>query len=74
MIEVKVTQIGNSLGIVLPKEALSILGVEKGSVVHLVEQSGGLFLSAFDPQFAEAIEIAQEGMKKYKNALRELAK
>jgi putative addiction module antidote len=74
MIEVKVTQIGNSLGIVLPKEALTHLGVEKGDRLTLVEQPGGIFISGLDPDFAKTIEIAEEGMRRYKNALTELAK
>ena len=74
MVEVKVTQVGNSLGIVLPKEIIKRLGVEKGSKITLVEQSKGFFLSSYDPDFAQAVEFAQEGMNRYKNALSELAK
>lgn len=74
MIEVKVTQIGNSLGIVLPKEALSHLDVEKGSKLTLTKQSHGILISSLDPEFDQAMEIAREGMRKYKNALNELAK
>lgn len=74
MVEVKVTQVGNSLGVVLPKEVLQSLGVEKGSKLTLVEQPQGFLITGFDPDFSKAVEIAQEGMKRYKNALSELAK
>lgn len=74
MVELKVTQVGNSLGIILPKDILSKLGVSKGSKITLVEQPKGFYLSSFDPEFSKAIEAAQEGMARYKNALSELAK
>lgn len=74
MVKVKVTQVGNSLGIILPKEVLSKLEVKKGSEITLVEQPKGFLISSFDPEFEKAIEIAQEGMLRYKNALSELAK
>lgn len=72
--EIKVTQIGNSLGVILPKELLERLGIEKGDRLTVVEQSNAVTLTPFDPEFAETMEIAREGMKKYRNALNELAK
>ena len=74
MIQVKVTQIGNSLGIVLPKEALAHLGVAKGEKLSVVEQANGVLLTTLDPDFEAAVEVARKGMKKYRNALSELAK
>jgi putative addiction module antidote len=72
--EIKVTQIGNSLGVILPKELLERLGIEKGDRLTVVEQSNAVTLTPFDPEFAETMEIAREGMRKYRNALNELAK
>jgi putative addiction module antidote len=74
MVQAKLTQIGNSLGIILPKETLSHLNVDKGATLTIVEQPGGIFISGLDPDFAKTIEIAEEGMRRYKNALTELAK
>ena len=74
MLEVKVTAIGNSMGIVLPKEALKKLNAEKGDVLYLVEGPEGLTLTPYREDFAEQMEAAERVMKKYKNALHQLAK
>lgn len=74
MIELKVTAIGNSLGLVLPKEALKQLHVEKGDKVFLIEGPDGFSLTSYDPEVKEAVEAARIGMHRYRNALRELAK
>lgn len=74
MIEVKVTAIGNSMGIVLPKEALHKLKAEKGDVLYLVDGPEGLTLTPYREDFAEQLESAERVMKKYKNALHQLAK
>ncbi len=74
MLQLKVTQVGNSIGVILPKESLSRLNVEKGDTVYLVESPDGYTLTAYDPDFAEELAFAEEGAQKYKNALRELAK
>jgi putative addiction module antidote len=75
MLKLKITQIGNSAGLVLPKEVLSHLDVEKGDEVYLTETEGGSYtISALDPDFERQMTIAKRGMKKYRNALHELAK
>ena len=74
MLEVKVTTIGNSMGIVLPKEALSKLKAEKGDVLYLVDGPDGFTLTPYREDFAEQMEAAEQVMKKYKNALHQLAK
>ena len=74
MLEVKVTSIGNSMGIVLPKEALSKLKAGKGDVLYLVDSPEGLTLTPYREDFAEQMEAAERVMKKYKNALHQLAK
>ncbi len=74
-IETKVRRIGNSLGIVLPKEALNTLKVEEGATLYLTESpEGALRVTPDRPGFAEMMAIAEKGMRKYRNALRELAK
>jgi putative addiction module antidote len=74
MLEVKVTAIGNSMGIVLPKEALNKLKAEKGDILYLIEGPEGLTLTPYREDFAEQMEAAERVMKKYKNALHRLAK
>ena len=71
----KVRKIGNSYGIVLPKEALQAMKVQEGTELYLTEGAeGALHVTAAAPDFAEAIETAQQSMAEYRNALRELAK
>lgn len=74
MLKVKVTAIGNSMGVVLPKEALSKLRVEKGDVLYLVEGPDGLMLTPYQPDLDRQMEAAEKVMKRYRNALRRLAK
>lgn len=70
----KLKAIGNSVGIILPKEELARLGVGKGDVLTGVAKAGGLELRASDPEFERQMVAAEMVMKRYKNALRELAK
>jgi len=74
MLKVKVTAIGNSMGIVLPKEVLAKLRAEKGDVLYLVDGPDGLTLTPYQHDFESQIEAAEKVMKKYRNALHELAK
>jgi putative addiction module antidote len=74
MITLKLTQVGNSTGLVLPKELLAKLGLAKGDKVFVTESQEGLVLSPYDPKMARALEIAEEGERKYRNALKELSK
>lgn len=74
-IETKVRRIGNSLGIVLPKEALQRLHVEEGSTLVLTEApEESLLITPERPGFKEIMTLAEDGMNRYRNALRELAK
>lgn len=74
-IETKVRKIGNSLGIVLPKEALAALKVEEGATLYLTEApQDSLRLTPNQPGFKEKMETADSLMRRYRNALRELAK
>ncbi len=75
MIALKLTQVGNSVGVVLPKEALAKLGVEKGDVVYLTESPGGeMRISAYDPAVAEEVALGEAFMDEYRDTFRALAK
>ncbi len=70
----KVRKIGNSLGIVLPKEALQSMKVEEGAALYITEApESSIKLTAGKPGFAEKAKIAEGLMKRYRNALQELA-
>jgi len=73
-IELKVRRVGNSLGVVLPKEALTRLNVDDGDQLYITEAPDGFRITAADPEFAKQMQAAEKGMKRYRNALRELAK
>ena len=70
----KVTQIGNSVGVILPKEILARLKVGKGDSLFVTDLPDGVALRPYDAEFAEAMEAAREIMKEYRDVLRELAK
>jgi len=74
MITLKLTQIGNSLGFVLPKEAASRLKVEKGDVVFLTDAPDGYRITPYDPAFEKQMQSAERIMKKRRKVLRVLAK
>ncbi len=70
----KVISIGNSLGVILPKEALAELNVGKGDALMLSRTPEGFRVTPSDKDFEERMGIAHRIMKKRRNALRELAK
>lgn len=75
MIALKLTQIGNSVGLVLPKEALAKLGVAKGDTVYLTDgPDGGQVISPYDPEVARQIALGEEIMDEYRDTLRALAR
>jgi len=74
MLALKVTTVGSSAGVVLPKEVLTRLKVKKGDRLFLLETLNGYELVTYDPEFHKQMEAAEEGMRRYRNALRELAK
>jgi putative addiction module antidote len=74
-IELKVRKVGNSLGVVLPKEALALLKVEEGQSLYLTEAPDGSYrVTGGDPNFNKSMEIFADLSRRYRNALRELAK
>lgn len=74
MTTLKITQIGNSLGVVLPKEILARLKVGKGDSVFVTDTPGGVTMSPFDEAFEVQMIAARGIMKRRRNVLRELAK
>lgn len=70
----KITKIGNSAGIVLPKELLARLRVGLGDEVYVSEAPDGIRITASDPSFAEQMEVAERIMREDRDILRELAK
>jgi putative addiction module antidote len=74
MLQIKLRKIGNSLGLCLPKEVTANLRSQAGDVLTLVRTKDGYLLTPYDPDFAETMKVFERGRKKYRNALRELAK
>lgn len=74
MIQLKLTAIGNSTGVILPKEVLAKLNVEKGDAVFLTESPDGYRLTVNDPKFARQMEMAERIMREDRDVLRALAK
>ncbi len=74
MYSLKLTQIGNSVGVVLPKEVLAKLKVEKGDILILTDAPDGMRLTPFDPTVEEQLKLGREVMKEYRDTLRALAK
>lgn len=70
----KVRKIGNSLGVVLPKDVLAKLKVGEGDELSVSETQNGVTLQRHDGDLQEQIDAARRAMKRYRNALRELAK
>jgi putative addiction module antidote len=74
IIPIKISQVGNSLGVILPKEVLAALKVGKGDQLILSETADGFRLTPYDPELAQQIEAGREFMKEYRDTLRALAK
>ncbi len=75
VLEVKLRKVGNSVGVVLPKEALTHLDVEEGDIICVTDAADGtLRVSATSPDFARQMKVARDVMRRYRNTFRELAK
>ena len=70
----KLTQIGNSVGLVLPKEALSRLKLQKGETVFLTESAEGFILTPYNPALEEEITAGRKFMHEYRDTFHQLAK
>lgn len=69
----KVVAIGNSVGIILPKEVAANLKVQKGDTVCISETPFGAHVTPYDEEFARKLESTERVMRKYRDALRKLA-
>jgi putative addiction module antidote len=72
--ELKITRIGNSLGVILPRDLLTRLKLEKGNSIYITETPEGYTLSPYDPEFAAQMATARDLMKTRRNALHALNK
>lgn len=70
----KLIKIGNSTGVILPKDVLAHLNLAQGDEVSVVKQPDGIALKTVDPEFDNQMATARDVMGRYRNALRELAK
>ena len=75
MTTLKLTAVGTSTGVVIPKDMLARMNVSKGDVLHAVETAdGGYLLTPYDPDFAAKMEKVEDIMRRYRNTLHALAK
>ncbi|MES0875142.1 AbrB/MazE/SpoVT family DNA-binding domain-containing protein [Sinimarinibacterium thermocellulolyticum] len=71
--KLRITTVGNSAGVVLPKELLARLRVEKGDTLYVTELPDGIKLQAYDPTFAQQMAVAEQIMREDRTVLRRLA-
>ena len=75
MSALKLTQIGNSVGVILPKEVLARLKLEKGDTVFITDAAnGGVTLTPYDPALDEQVRLGREFMHEFRDTFRQLAK
>ena len=72
--KLKITTVGNSSGLILPKDVLSRLRLQKGDEVHLLETPNGFRITTYDPEFAAKMDVVEDVMRRRRNLLHELAK
>ncbi len=71
----QIRKVGNSVGLILPKELLARLKLQEGDKLHVIEQTErGLKLSPYDPKHAKAMEIARRAFRTYSDTFKALAK
>ncbi len=70
----KLTQIGNSVGVILPKEALAALKLEKGDTIHLSETPEGFQITPYDPTLADQLDLGRDFMREFRDTFHALAK
>ena len=71
--KLKITTVGNSAGVILPKELLARLRLEKGDELHALETPDGIRLTAYDPTLARQMEVAEQVMREDRLVLHKLA-
>lgn len=73
MMKLKLRAIGNSIGVILPKDLLSKLRVEKDDSLYIIETSNGFSLSPYDKDFDQAMNIAEKVMRRDRDVLKKLS-
>lgn len=73
MTELTITRIGNSEGVILPKELLARMRLSRGDKLYATETPDGIKLTAYNEKFARAMEIAEQIMREHRDVLRKLA-
>lgn len=71
--KLKITTVGNSAGVILPKELLARLRLSKGDILYALETPDGIRLTAFDPELAQQMEVAEDVMRRRRTLLHKLA-
>jgi len=71
--KVRVTTVGNSTGIVLPKELLQKLKIQKGDTLYVTETPDGVQMTPYQEEFARTMEVAEDIMRRYRDTLKQLA-
>lgn len=71
--KLKITTVGNSAGIILPRDLLARLRLNKGDELHALETPDGIRLSVFDPSLAEQMDVAERIMREDRQVLHKLA-
>ena len=74
MTAVKITAVGNSAGVLLSKDILAKLRVDKGDFLHVLETVNGIELTPYDPDFETQMSLAEGIMREDRDILRKLAK
>lgn len=74
MTALKLTQIGNSVGVILPKEILARLKLGKGDTVFVTDATNGVMLTPYDPALEEQLALGREFMKEYRDTFHQLAR
>jgi putative addiction module antidote len=74
MVALKLRKIGNSVGALIPQEALTALNVNEGDTLYLTKTPDGFRITPYDPEFEEQMKIARDIMKRDRDILRALAK
>jgi putative addiction module antidote len=73
MTTLKITTIGNSVGVILPKEVLALLNADKGDTLYVTRTPDGIALRAYDEEFVRHMEVAEKIMREDRDVLRRLA-
>lgn len=71
--KLKITTVGNSAGVILPKEVLARLRVQKGDELFALEMPGGIVLTTYDPELVDQMEVAEQVMRERRTLLHKLA-